>query len=506
MQKHKLMLGLSAVTLLIMGAVHIIHNFNLIEMINTHGEMMTKPSYYSLVSLIFLALPIILFVLSLLLFKLKPEHKSLYLLITLTLTFASIATIMGGDGRVEYHFSLFMVVAMLAYYEKIYLVLTMTTIFVGQHLLGFFVPAVSIFVYGTDSYTFSMVLIHAIFLLVTASATLLQIRAKEQQVKSLEGVNEGNADIFKRVVQELSNTSDHVYDTAKSLNNNGRETTDVSLEIATAIQEVKLGANNQIAGADASIEKIADVTAAIHQIATSTSSIVDASRLMMDESNEGQGMLKQTASQMASFDTTFKELSSVLHSLTERSKDIENIITVITDISNQTNLLALNAAIEAARAGEAGKGFAVVADEVRKLAEETEKSAEKVTTIIADIQDDAKQANNSMEAGTGELSKTQTAIQAIRDKFEKIITAAKDVDHEVNETAATTEEISANADEVLQKVDQLTKIATETAGYAEAVETKALHQHELIEETNKMADFLNEQVNQLNKLINDLKQ
>ena len=505
MQKHKLMLGLAAITLIIMGSVHLIHGFNLIEMMNTHGEMMTKPDYYSLVSVIFLVIPIILFILSLLLFKLKPNHKSLYLVITLTLTFASIATIMGGEGRVEYHFSLFMVVAMLAYYERIYLVMTMTTIFVVQHLLGFFVPVVSVFVYGTDTYTFQMVLIHAVFLLVTATATILQIHAKQKQVIALRDVNTENEDVFKRVVEALSSTSDHVYDTAKSLNHNGKETTAVSLEIASALQEVRRGANKQMTGADASIEKIADVTAAMHQIATSTSSIVDASRLMMDESNEGQSMLTETASQMASFDSTFKALSAILQSLTERSKDIENIITVITDISNQTNLLALNAAIEAARAGEAGKGFAVVADEVRKLAEETEKSAEKVTTIIADIQDDAKQANDSMVSGTGELTKTQTAIQAIRDKFKKIITAAKDVDHEVNETAATTEEISASADEVLQKVDQLTKIATETATYAEDVETKAMHQNELIEETNKMADFLNEQVHQLNTLIKDLK-
>lgn len=505
MHKHKLMLGLSFITLIIMGAVHILHAYELIEMVNMHGDMMTKPDYFTLVSMIFLAIPIVLFFVSLILFKLKPDHKALALLITLTLTFASISTIMGGEGRVEYHFSLFMVVAMLAYYEQIKLVITMTSIFIIQHLLGFFVPAVTVFVYGVDSYTLMMVMIHAVFLLVTAGATILQIRAKEKQVASLEGVNLNNETIFKRVVDELSNTSDHVYDSAKVLNTNSKETIDVSGEITTAIQAVRTGADKQISGADSSIEKLADVTAAIHHIATSTSSIVDASRLMMEESSEGHTMLSETAGQMNSFNISFKQLAEILLSLTERSKNIENIITVITDISNQTNLLALNAAIEAARAGEAGKGFAVVADEVRKLAEQTESSAEQVTTIIADIQKDATEANNSMASGTSELSKTQTAIQDIRDKFEKIITAAKDVDREVNETAATTEEISANADEVLQTVDQLTKIASETADYAEDVETKVTHQNDLISETNKMADFLNQQVDQLNKLIADLK-
>lgn len=490
-----------------MGAVHLIHTYELIHMANMHGhgDLVVKPEYFQLVSIIFLAIPIILFIMSFVLFKYKPEHKSIALLITLTLTFASISTIMGGDGQVEYHFSLFMVVAMLAYYEDIKLVLVMTSIFIMQHLLGFFVPVVTVFVYGVDSYTFIMVMIHAVFLLVTAGATILQIHAKEKNIRMLRDVNTHNENIFKRVVAELSTTSDHVYDSAKVLNTNSKETLTLSDTIEKAIQAVRTGADQQMTGADSSIEKLTDVTGAIHHIASSTGSIVDASRLMIEESTEGQTMLKNTTQQMTSFDTNFKQLSTILISLTERSKDIENIITVITDISNQTNLLALNAAIEAARAGEAGKGFAVVADEVRKLAEQTESSAEQVTTIISDIQQDAHQANDSMTLGTKELTKTKAAIQDIRHKFEKIITAAKDVDREVNETAATTEEISANADEVLQTVEQLTKIASETVTYAEAVEAKVTDQNSLISETNQTADFLNQQVNQLNKLIDDLK-
>lgn len=134
---------------------------------------------------------------------------------------------------------------------------------------------------------------------------------------------------------------------------------------------------------------------------------------------EGTKAIDKVSAQMQSINETVVSLSEAFKHLTERSNEIGNITEVITSIAEQTNLLALNAAIEAARAGEQGKGFAVVADEVRKLAEQSAQSAEQITRLITIIQNDTKQTMNSVISATGEVKEGLVVVHEAGGAFQK---------------------------------------------------------------------------------------
>lgn len=188
--KNRLMLWLAGYTIIFSGLVHLLNR--VAKVIPHHSMvMMTENSdshtYTVAISAgqnILLIIPVILFVISLYLYRKRQDHMLVPLINAINLTFLSISIISGGGGSVEFHFSIFMVIAMIAYYEDVKLILISTVIFAVQHLLGFFVMPELVF--GQSQYPFSMLLIHAIFLVLTSGATYLQIQSKKKITVELE--------------------------------------------------------------------------------------------------------------------------------------------------------------------------------------------------------------------------------------------------------------------------------------------------------------------------------
>lgn len=493
--------------------VHVLHRQGLVGA-HTHGHghgghgnhATVYPSYFGLVNIVFFFIPVGLLITSFVLWKRNDQHHAIPLLNTFVLSFASISTIMGGDGMVEYHFGLFMVVAMLAYYDDIKLVLTMTFIFVVQHLLGYFWAPATIFVYGTGDYTFIMVLSHAIFLGFTSGAVIWQIHAKHKQMSQLEEMNKASIQMMNQILQKLTRTSINVDHTAQKLN----VATDGAQKISESVQEhsqqIHAGSKTQLDHAQETQKRLHNLSAAIHSIANSTTQIVEASQEMTEASDQGAIKLKESTEKITVLSHAFDELKQSIHSLEIRSQEIEKIATVIAEISEQTNLLALNAAIEAAQAGAAGKGFAIVAEEVRKLAEKTDQSVGGVVNIIKDIQTESSQATSSVETGLEELAVSIQSIEETEETFKCILKAVESVDNQLSDTAATTEEISASSEDILGSVDEMEQITEETYHATKSVTKQSNEQLDHIENTSIMSQSLTDEVHELNVIINELKQ
>ncbi|MHB9041660.1 MAG: methyl-accepting chemotaxis protein, partial [Melioribacteraceae bacterium] len=158
-----------------------------------------------------------------------------------------------------------------------------------------------------------------------------------------------------------------------------------------------------------------------------------------------------------------KQSAETVQTLGKSSDQIGEIVQVIDDIADQTNLLALNAAIEAARAGEQGRGFAVVADEVRKLAERTTKATKEIATMIKQIQKDTEGAVQSMSRGTEEVEKGKVLADKAGQSLKQIISGAQDVVDMSTQVAAASEEQSSAAEQISKNIEAISNVTQESA-------------------------------------------
>ncbi len=171
--------------------------------------------------------------------------------------------------------------------------------------------------------------------------------------------------------------------------------------------------------------------------------------------------------------TVVKKSAENIEKLGESSKQIGEIISVIDDIADQTNLLALNAAIEAARAGEQGRGFAVVADEVRKLAERTTEATKQIASMIKGIQEETTEAVKAMNKGNQEVTSGIDLADKAGESLEEILSSTTEVMDMVNQIAAASEEQSATSEQISKNVQSISKVTSESASRIENVARSA---------------------------------
>ncbi len=329
-----------------------------------------------------------------------------------------------------------------------------------------------------------------------------------QYMKSLAGAAEQIAANDLTVQVEPRGTRDALGNSFKTMINNlsimVRQLTENARQLVSAATEISASSEQMSKGAKGQADQVAQVSAAIEEM---SATILESSRNAGDATDAAKGasgtaasggqIVADTIEGMQSIAFVVRQSAESIAKLAKSADQIGDITEVIDDIADQTNLLALNAAIEAARAGEQGRGFAVVADEVRKLAERTGKATKEITGMIRGIQAETKEAVNSMESGILQVDKGRELADKAGSSLHEIVTMSQRVMDMIAQIATATEEQSSTVEQINKNVEHIASVTRETSDGAEQSAAAA-------EQLNRQAEGLQTMVGQFRLSVHDL--
>ncbi|TXC92160.1 HAMP domain-containing protein [Metabacillus litoralis] len=312
-------------------------------------------------------------------------------------------------------------------------------------------------------------------------------------------------DNLRSVIINLQTSSERVSASSEELIASANQTTVGTKQVAEAIQQVASGAENQTNKIEANTSALEEVLQGILNISTSSTQVSDLAQEAALEATEGEKYVKNNLEQMKFIHSSVLESNKVIQSLYQRSNEIGKILDAISQIADQTNLLALNAAIEAARAGEHGKGFAVVADEVRKLAEQSQKSAGQIALLISSVQEDTNKSVEIMSKVSKNAEEGLAISTETSEKFGFIMNSMNQMTPQIEEVTATVQQMSAAVQEVSASANELTVIAKDSLTTSEEVAATTEEQLASMEEINSAAKALTGMAEELQALIEQFK-
>ena len=293
----------------------------------------------------------------------------------------------------------------------------------------------------------------------------------------------------------ISNVSMNVSNTtsvAEQLASSTDEGMNATKDIAERMEQVASGGGQAAATGNDCAVATDESAQGVGRIAEAAQNLHSQAVDMQSMATEGAETLQTTEQQMSVIQQSSYETREKIKQLSLQSAEIENITKVITEITEQTNLLALNAAIEAARAGEHGKGFAVVADEVRKLAEQSKSSASQIVGLTSAIKKDTKVVEESVNQTVQNVDQGVTYLQNAQTSFSNIFNSITDMTTQIQEVSASSEEISASTEEVAASVTEMAHAATMAAEQSSVILASIEEQTATMTEINAVAKSLND--------------
>lgn len=310
---------------------------------------------------------------------------------------------------------------------------------------------------------------------------------------------------LRTIIKSATNVSSQVSNSSTILSSNMQEVADSTNHVVASMQEVASGADLQAEKANHSTKVIEEMSIGIQRVALSANQITESSLTASKEAEKGNDSTQRSVEQMNSISKAVNQSADLVKLLGERSEKIEEIVDIITGIASQTNLLALNAAIEAARAGEAGSGFAVVAEEVRKLAEQSEGSARQISALISQIQSDTGESVKMMIHAVEEVDSGLVVVNETEQSFGHILTSIHQVADQIQELSAVFEEMSAGTVEVTDSVQQMEMISNSSRDNTKAVAEASISQLNAVNQISDEAQVLNDLSDELMHVVNKFK-
>ncbi|MEH7121822.1 HAMP domain-containing methyl-accepting chemotaxis protein [Bacillus sp. JJ1532] len=310
---------------------------------------------------------------------------------------------------------------------------------------------------------------------------------------------------LQAMIQEISAVSTYVTEKSGELNIAATEVKAASQQGASTMQELSAGAEEQAKSASGLASMMESYMAEVEKAAQSGTEIQKASNEVLHLTKTGDTLMGDSQKQMSMINEIMKTSVERVNGLDEQTQQITKLIQVIHDIANQTNLLALNAAIEAARAGEHGRGFAVVADEVRKLAEQVSLSVADITKIVKGIQTESSNVVSSLQTGYSQVEKGTDQIRLTGETFEKIYQAVNMMSNNVLEISMNFERVSGATTNMNQSIENIAEVSVQSAAGIEQTSAVITQTNHSMEEISENAQNLSELADQLNVMISKFK-
>lgn len=332
----------------------------------------------------------------------------------------------------------------------------------------------------------------------------LRSKSRDEIGQLVEAANEMNENM-RALLGQITTVSETVSSQSEELTQSAGEVKAGTQQVAGTMQELASGSETQATNATNLSSMMETFAEKMNETSTKGKEVFQSSHNVLGMTTDGGHLMEQSVEQMAMIDQIVQEAVQKVKGLDTQSQEISKLVSVIKDIADQTNLLALNAAIEAARAGEHGKGFAVVADEVRKLAEQVGDSVTDITEIVADIQKESTGVAESLQGGYLEVEKGTSQIKTTGETFTQIEEAVKEMVNNIQGVTDNISSMSSDSVEMSTFIEEIAAVSEQAAAGVEQTSASVQQTSSSMEEISDSSEDLARLAEELNGHVRKFK-